>query len=388
MSTPSSSPAARRRCAGSTRWGAGRPCAPHEARNLLPRPRTRPGTGAERAAKPVTPLLAAPTGGAAARCLHRAGTQHNATLCRSPRSAPRMASTCRRAPSRCCTSAPTRCGSGAPAGRDRRRPLQAPFPPPPPPPPCLPRRHSCLNASSARAAGVQPPPPPPPASAAGAPAAGPQAERLVGKCVYVARTSAKGVAEKTVEQDLAVGEIQGSALDVFRSLVSDLYLPLLQVEPPTAAALAACRTTPAPGMRAPGGPALTLPLFIGGSPACCHPCWPAGPAAGAAGACGCHARIHGSWPRSIRVLRPCTATGADQLGQRARGAHQGVPVGRTQVLRGGRAPACLPGPLPAPSAAEACAGMTALACWHSRMPRPATCMCTSVPCQPGRRLRL
>jgi dynein heavy chain len=55
-----------------------------------------------------------------------------------------------------------------------------------------------------------------------------QAERLVGKCVYIARITPKGVTEKTFEHDLAVGEIQGSALDVFKSLVSDLYLPLLQ----------------------------------------------------------------------------------------------------------------------------------------------------------------
>eukprot|EP00217_Crustomastix_stigmatica_P013603 CAMPEP_0183798542 /NCGR_PEP_ID=MMETSP0803_2-20130417/19119_1 /TAXON_ID=195967 /ORGANISM="Crustomastix stigmata, Strain CCMP3273" /LENGTH=4519 /DNA_ID=CAMNT_0026043227 /DNA_START=42 /DNA_END=13598 /DNA_ORIENTATION=- len=58
-------------------------------------------------------------------------------------------------------------------------------------------------------------------------------DRLKGKAVYFIRSGAKDdrpkpVGEKTVEQDIAVGEINGSsALDTFRSLVSDLFLPIL-----------------------------------------------------------------------------------------------------------------------------------------------------------------
>ena len=54
---------------------------------------------------------------------------------------------------------------------------------------------------------------------------------LRGKAVYFIRLSSKGVTDKTVEQDVAVGEVQGTALDAFRSLVSDLYLPLLREQP-------------------------------------------------------------------------------------------------------------------------------------------------------------
>ena len=69
---------------------------------------------------------------------------------------------------------------------------------------------------------------------------------LRGKAVYFIRITSKTVTDKTVEQarvradapdlhshppsaqDVAVGELQGSALDSFRTLVSDLYLPLLR----------------------------------------------------------------------------------------------------------------------------------------------------------------
>lgn len=56
----------------------------------------------------------------------------------------------------------------------------------------------------------------------------PQADRTSGKCVYFVRVNQKGVSEKTLESDVAVGEIQGSALDTFKALLADLFLPLLQ----------------------------------------------------------------------------------------------------------------------------------------------------------------
>jgi hypothetical protein len=56
-----------------------------------------------------------------------------------------------------------------------------------------------------------------------------QADRVGGgKCVFFVRVNPKGVSEKSLETDLAAGEIQGSALETFRALVADLYLPVLQ----------------------------------------------------------------------------------------------------------------------------------------------------------------
>lgn len=42
------------------------------------------------------------------------------------------------------------------------------------------------------------------------------------------RINPKGVSEKTVDADVASGELTGSALENFRALVSDLYLPIIQ----------------------------------------------------------------------------------------------------------------------------------------------------------------
>jgi hypothetical protein len=48
--------------------------------------------------------------------------------------------------------------------------------------------------------------------------------------VYFVRVNPKGVSEKSLDTDIAVGDIHGpGALDAFRALVSDLYLPILQV---------------------------------------------------------------------------------------------------------------------------------------------------------------
>ena len=55
-----------------------------------------------------------------------------------------------------------------------------------------------------------------------------QSERVSNKCVFFVRINPKGVGEKSLETDLAAGEIQGSALDTFRALVTDVYLPVLQ----------------------------------------------------------------------------------------------------------------------------------------------------------------
>lgn len=56
-----------------------------------------------------------------------------------------------------------------------------------------------------------------------------QNERVgAGKCLFFVRINPKGVNEKSIETDIAVGEIQGSALDTFKALVADLYLPILQ----------------------------------------------------------------------------------------------------------------------------------------------------------------
>lgn len=56
----------------------------------------------------------------------------------------------------------------------------------------------------------------------------PQGERLSGKSLFFVRVNPKGISEKTLESDVAVGEIQGSALDTFKALLADLFLPLLQ----------------------------------------------------------------------------------------------------------------------------------------------------------------
>jgi dynein heavy chain len=58
--------------------------------------------------------------------------------------------------------------------------------------------------------------------------AGLQGERLPGKSLFFVRVNPKGVSEKTLESDLAVGEIQGSALDTFKALLAEVFVPLLQ----------------------------------------------------------------------------------------------------------------------------------------------------------------
>lgn len=48
------------------------------------------------------------------------------------------------------------------------------------------------------------------------------------KLVYFVRLNPKGVSEKTIESDLLAGEVSGSALDNFRAMVAELYLPIVQ----------------------------------------------------------------------------------------------------------------------------------------------------------------
>jgi dynein heavy chain len=50
-----------------------------------------------------------------------------------------------------------------------------------------------------------------------------------GRCFYFVRVNPRGVGERTLDADMAAGEVTGpSALDAVRALVSDVYLPVLQ----------------------------------------------------------------------------------------------------------------------------------------------------------------
>lgn len=112
-----------------------------------------------------------------------------------------MASTCPRARARSSTSRHSRCAS-------QRGCLPCPAP-------------RTLPACCRQLHPPRPRPPPP---------TPPQNDRLTGKCVYFARVNPKGVSEKGLEADLVAGDIAGpGALDAFRALVSDVYLPILQV---------------------------------------------------------------------------------------------------------------------------------------------------------------
>eukprot|EP00798_Chlamydomonas_sp_ICE-L_P031303 gene31303-6451_t len=53
-------------------------------------------------------------------------------------------------------------------------------------------------------------------------------ERVHGKVVYFVRLNAKGISERNIEGDMGSGEVSGSALENFRAMVSDLYLPIVQ----------------------------------------------------------------------------------------------------------------------------------------------------------------
>ncbi|PNH08753.1 Dynein gamma chain, flagellar outer arm [Tetrabaena socialis] len=55
-----------------------------------------------------------------------------------------------------------------------------------------------------------------------------QHERISNKCVYFSRLNPKGISEKTMEADVGTGELSGSALENFKAIVSDLYVPIMQ----------------------------------------------------------------------------------------------------------------------------------------------------------------
>ena len=61
-------------------------------------------------------------------------------------------------------------------------------------------------------------------------AAGAAAASAAGRCVYFARVNPRGVAERTLEADIAAGDVPGArgALDAVRALVADVYLPVLR----------------------------------------------------------------------------------------------------------------------------------------------------------------
>ena len=53
-------------------------------------------------------------------------------------------------------------------------------------------------------------------------------DSLQNKAVYFIRNSAKGVLEKSVEQDVSCGEIQGGMLETLRTVLTDVFLPILK----------------------------------------------------------------------------------------------------------------------------------------------------------------
>lgn len=55
-----------------------------------------------------------------------------------------------------------------------------------------------------------------------------QNDKLRGRAAYFVRISQKAVTDKTVEQDIAAGQISGTALDSFRTLLIDLFVPVLK----------------------------------------------------------------------------------------------------------------------------------------------------------------
>lgn len=55
-----------------------------------------------------------------------------------------------------------------------------------------------------------------------------QNDKLRGRAAYFVRISQKAVTDKTVEQDIAAGQIGGTALDAFRTLLTDLFVPVLK----------------------------------------------------------------------------------------------------------------------------------------------------------------
>lgn len=55
-----------------------------------------------------------------------------------------------------------------------------------------------------------------------------QNERVANKAVFFARTNPKGVYERSIDSDVTCGEVSGSALDSYRAIMSELYVPIIQ----------------------------------------------------------------------------------------------------------------------------------------------------------------
>ena len=53
-------------------------------------------------------------------------------------------------------------------------------------------------------------------------------DRITGKAVYFIRQNPKGVSEKTIDADVTVGEVLAGALESYKALVTDLFLPILK----------------------------------------------------------------------------------------------------------------------------------------------------------------
>ena len=58
--------------------------------------------------------------------------------------------------------------------------------------------------------------------------ADPQSRRVTRKAAFFVRTNPKGVQEKTVEQDVSFGEVLPGALENFKALVADLFVPIVR----------------------------------------------------------------------------------------------------------------------------------------------------------------
>lgn len=57
-----------------------------------------------------------------------------------------------------------------------------------------------------------------------------QKEVLQNKAVYFMRTNTRGIGADFLDTDIAMGEIPVGALNAFRALLADLYVPLLKDE--------------------------------------------------------------------------------------------------------------------------------------------------------------
>ena len=53
-----------------------------------------------------------------------------------------------------------------------------------------------------------------------------QREPVLNKVVYFVRANAKGISEKTCEQDITAGIVSKETLDSYKVLLSELYLPI------------------------------------------------------------------------------------------------------------------------------------------------------------------